>query len=47
MAETGASTSGVTEGILKTIATSCTQFLGYENLKQKQLKAVGFFHGRE
>ena len=47
MAETGATTSGVAEGredrTLKTIAISCTQFLGYENLKEKQLEAVVSF----
>ena len=44
MAETGANASGVAEGhkdrTLKTIAISCVQFLGYENLKEKQLEVV-------
>ena len=43
MAETGASTLGDTESTLKTIAKSCTQFLGYENLKDKQFEAVVSF----
>ena len=45
MAETGASTLGVTESTLKTIAKNCTQFLGYENprFKEKQLEAVVSF----
>ena len=43
MAETGVSTSGVTESTLKIIAISCTQLLGYENLKEKQLEAVVSF----
>ena len=48
MAETGASISGVTESTLKTIAKSCLQFLGYENLKEKQLKAViSFMEGND
>ena len=52
MAETGATTSGVAEcredRTLKTIAISCTQFLGYENLKEKQLEAVvSFMEGND
>ena len=52
MAETGASTSGVTEGCedctLKTIVIIYTQFLGYENLKEKQLIAVvSFMEGND
>ena len=52
MAETGAITTGITEGFkdstLKTIAISCVQFLGYDNLKEKQLKAViSFMEGND
>ena len=52
MAETGANTLGVAKGredcTLKTIAISCAQFLGYENLKEKQLKAmVSFMEGND
>ena len=40
MAETGANTLGVADGredrMLKTIVISCAQFLGFENLKEKQ-----------
>ena len=52
MAETGV-TSGVDEGRrsynkLETIAISSAQFLGYENLKEKQLQAaVSFMQARE
>ena len=42
MAETGASTSSVTEGckdpMLKTIVISCVQFLGYETLRRNKSK---------
>ena len=48
MAKTGASTLGTTESTLKTIAKSCTQFLDYENLKEKQLEAVvSFMEGND
>ena len=52
MAETGASKLVVIEGfrdsMLKTIVISCMQFLGYENLKEKQLEAaVSFMDGND
>ena len=52
MAKTGANTLGVAEGCedhtWKTIAISFVQFLGYENLKEKQLEAVvSFMEGND
>ena len=51
-ANTGANTLRVADGrkdcMLKTIAISCAQFLGFENLKEKQLKAVvSFMEGND
>ena len=34
---------GCEDHTLKTIVISCTQFLGYENLKEKQLEAMASF----